>query len=200
MEDYRLDERERPERHPTAAKRLTEPPRRPISAGAGNCPAARSTDTGTVVAVQPPREARPHVVRSDDGGLRPPGKSAPGMGRRASLAGSFRFRGGKNRNVNTALPYPSAKFIPPAVKHSPHGPRSPAERWLRNHTYRQRPFNPSHLRLFHRRQVDGAWLGAASAFDDFADYPPAHTTRDFPAAKGVSRRKPFDINSFPASM
>ena len=38
MEDYRLDERERPERHPTAAKRLTEPPRRPISSRGGELP------------------------------------------------------------------------------------------------------------------------------------------------------------------
>jgi hypothetical protein len=38
MADYRLDEVEKPERHPEAVKRLTEPPRRPIS----NCPAASS--------------------------------------------------------------------------------------------------------------------------------------------------------------
>jgi hypothetical protein len=31
MHDYRLDEREQPERHPGAVKRLTEPPRRTVS-------------------------------------------------------------------------------------------------------------------------------------------------------------------------
>jgi hypothetical protein len=31
MHDYRLDEREQPERHPDAVKRLTEPPRRIVS-------------------------------------------------------------------------------------------------------------------------------------------------------------------------
>jgi hypothetical protein len=35
MHDYRLDEREQPERHPDAVKRLTEPQRRPISSRGG---------------------------------------------------------------------------------------------------------------------------------------------------------------------
>jgi hypothetical protein len=43
MEDYRLDERERPKRHPDAVKRLTEPPRRPISSRGGELP-GRKTD------------------------------------------------------------------------------------------------------------------------------------------------------------
>jgi hypothetical protein len=38
MHDYRLDEREQPERHPDAVKRLTEPPRRPISSWGGELP------------------------------------------------------------------------------------------------------------------------------------------------------------------
>jgi hypothetical protein len=33
MDDYRLDEREQPERHPDAVKRLIEPPRRAVSSG-----------------------------------------------------------------------------------------------------------------------------------------------------------------------
>ena len=44
MHDYRLDEVAKPERHPDAVKRLTEPPRRTVSARAANCPAARSMD------------------------------------------------------------------------------------------------------------------------------------------------------------
>src|SRR5208283_1188755 len=54
----------------------------------------------------------------------------------------------------TKTPPPS--FVPPAVKHSPHGPRSPAWRWLRNHACRRPSLNPVRLSLFHRRQVDGA--------------------------------------------
>src|SRR5271165_5935599 len=54
----------------------------------------------------------------------------------------------------TKTPPPS--FVPPAVKHSPHGPRSPAWRWLRNHACRRPSLNPSRLSLFHRRQLDGA--------------------------------------------
>ena len=38
MHDYRLDEREQPERHPDAVKRLTEPQRRPISSRGGELP------------------------------------------------------------------------------------------------------------------------------------------------------------------
>ena len=38
MADYRLDERETPDRHPAATKRLTEPPRRPIPSTAGELP------------------------------------------------------------------------------------------------------------------------------------------------------------------
>jgi hypothetical protein len=38
MEDYRLDERKHPERHPAATKRLTEPPHRPISSHGGELP------------------------------------------------------------------------------------------------------------------------------------------------------------------
>jgi len=38
MTDYRLDEVEKPERHPDAVKRLTEPPRRPISSRGGELP------------------------------------------------------------------------------------------------------------------------------------------------------------------
>jgi hypothetical protein len=41
---YRRDEREAPERHPDATKRLTEPPRRRYRAAEGNCPAARLMD------------------------------------------------------------------------------------------------------------------------------------------------------------
>src|SRR5712672_4048076 len=35
MHDYRLDEVEKPERHPVATKRLTEPPRQPVSSEGG---------------------------------------------------------------------------------------------------------------------------------------------------------------------
>ena len=38
MEDYRLDEREHPVGHPAAVRRLTEPPRRPISTSGGELP------------------------------------------------------------------------------------------------------------------------------------------------------------------
>jgi hypothetical protein len=38
MADYRLDEVEKPERHPDAVKRLTKPPRRPISSTGGELP------------------------------------------------------------------------------------------------------------------------------------------------------------------
>jgi hypothetical protein len=38
MHEYRLDEIERPGRHPAAVKRLTEPPRRAISIGRGELP------------------------------------------------------------------------------------------------------------------------------------------------------------------
>jgi hypothetical protein len=38
MADYRLDEVEKPERHLEAVKRLTEPPRRPISSRGGELP------------------------------------------------------------------------------------------------------------------------------------------------------------------
>ena len=38
MADYRFDEVEKPERHPDAVKRLTEPPRRPISSRDGELP------------------------------------------------------------------------------------------------------------------------------------------------------------------
>ena len=38
MADYRLDERETPDRHPAATKRLAEPPRPPISSTAGELP------------------------------------------------------------------------------------------------------------------------------------------------------------------
>ena len=38
MHDYRLDEREAPDRHPAATKRLTEPPRPPISRTGGELP------------------------------------------------------------------------------------------------------------------------------------------------------------------
>ena len=38
MHDYRPDEREQPERHPDAVKRLTESPRRAISIGEGELP------------------------------------------------------------------------------------------------------------------------------------------------------------------
>jgi hypothetical protein len=38
MADYRIDEVVKPERHPDAVKRLTEPPRRPISSRGGELP------------------------------------------------------------------------------------------------------------------------------------------------------------------
>src|SRR5271165_368615 len=56
--------------------------------------------------------------------------------------------------VQTKTPPPSS--VPPEAKRSPPGPRSPARRWLRNHAFPPPPLNPSRLRLFHRRQVDGA--------------------------------------------
>ena len=41
MHDYRLDEVEKPERHPVATKRLTEPPRQPVSSEGGELPGRR---------------------------------------------------------------------------------------------------------------------------------------------------------------
>ena len=38
MHDYRLDEVEKPERHPDAVRRLTEPLRRPVSNRGGELP------------------------------------------------------------------------------------------------------------------------------------------------------------------
>jgi hypothetical protein len=38
MHDYRLDEVEKPERHPAATKRFSEPPRRSISSQGGELP------------------------------------------------------------------------------------------------------------------------------------------------------------------
>ncbi len=38
MEDYRLDERPHPERHPAASKRLSEPSRRPPASPGGERP------------------------------------------------------------------------------------------------------------------------------------------------------------------
>jgi hypothetical protein len=38
MHDHRLDEREQPERHPDAVKRLTKPPRRTVSSTGGELP------------------------------------------------------------------------------------------------------------------------------------------------------------------
>ena len=38
LADYRLDERQDPERHPTALRRLTEPPRRPAPSRGGELP------------------------------------------------------------------------------------------------------------------------------------------------------------------
>jgi hypothetical protein len=38
MHDYRLDEVEKPDRHPDAVKRLTEPPRRTVSGTGGELP------------------------------------------------------------------------------------------------------------------------------------------------------------------
>jgi hypothetical protein len=38
MADYRLDEVEKPERHPDAVRRLTEPPRRTVSSTDGELP------------------------------------------------------------------------------------------------------------------------------------------------------------------
>ena len=43
MEDYRLDEIEKPARHPEAVRRLTAPPLRPISSRGGELP-GRKTD------------------------------------------------------------------------------------------------------------------------------------------------------------
>jgi hypothetical protein len=42
MTDYRLDEVEKPERHPDAVKRLTEPPQRSISSQGGELPGRKS--------------------------------------------------------------------------------------------------------------------------------------------------------------
>src|SRR5271165_2082847 len=69
----------------------------------------------------------------------------------------------------TKTPPPS--FVPPAVKHSPHGPRSPAWRWLRNHACRRPSLNPSRLSLFHRRQVDGASGGSHCPVDQWGTAP-----------------------------
>ncbi len=41
MHDYRLDEVEKPKRHPAATRRLTEPPRRPISSHGGELPGSK---------------------------------------------------------------------------------------------------------------------------------------------------------------
>jgi hypothetical protein len=38
MHDYRLGEVDKPERHPAATTRLTEPPRRPLSTDGGELP------------------------------------------------------------------------------------------------------------------------------------------------------------------
>ena len=38
MADYRIDEVEKPERHPDAVRRLTEPPRRSMSSRGGELP------------------------------------------------------------------------------------------------------------------------------------------------------------------
>jgi hypothetical protein len=38
MHDYRLDEVEKPKRHPDAVRRLTEPPRRTVSSAGGELP------------------------------------------------------------------------------------------------------------------------------------------------------------------
>jgi hypothetical protein len=38
MTDYRLDERQNPQRHPEATARLTAPPRRPITAAGDELP------------------------------------------------------------------------------------------------------------------------------------------------------------------
>jgi hypothetical protein len=38
MHDYRLDEVEKPKRHPDAVKRLTEPPRRTVLSAGGELP------------------------------------------------------------------------------------------------------------------------------------------------------------------
>src|SRR5712672_2381549 len=45
MAYYRLDEVEKPERHPDAVKRLTEPPRRPISSTGGELPGRKMDGT-----------------------------------------------------------------------------------------------------------------------------------------------------------
>src|SRR5271165_4027142 len=73
----------------------------------------------------------------------------------------------------TKTPPPS--FVPPAVKHSPHGPRSPAWRWLRNHACRRPSLNPSRLSLFHRRQVDDAVMDRAAWWQVLRDIPPLAT-------------------------
>jgi hypothetical protein len=52
----------------------------------------------------------------------------------------------------TETPPPSV--APPAVKHSPPGPKLPAWRWLRDHARRPPSLNPSRLPLFRQRQVD----------------------------------------------
>jgi hypothetical protein len=46
MHDYRLDEREQPERHPDTVKRLTEPPRRTVSIAGGELPDRAMQDIG----------------------------------------------------------------------------------------------------------------------------------------------------------
>src|SRR3954454_21349448 len=51
---------------------------------------------------------------------------------------------------------PPPSFMPPALRHLPPGPRSPAWRWLRNDARRSSSLNLSRLPLFHRRQVDCA--------------------------------------------
>src|SRR5712672_3663654 len=45
MADYRLDEVEKPERHPDAVKRLTEPPRRTVSSTGGELPGRKMDGT-----------------------------------------------------------------------------------------------------------------------------------------------------------
>jgi hypothetical protein len=44
MADYRIDKVEKPEHHPDAVKRLTDPPRRPIANQGGKRP-GRKTDS-----------------------------------------------------------------------------------------------------------------------------------------------------------
>src|SRR5271165_7291537 len=84
----------------------------------------------------------------------------------------------------TKTPPPS--FVPPAVKHSPHGPRSPAWRWLRNHACRRPSLNPSRLSLFHRRQVDDAVMDRAAWWQVLRDIPPL-ATRAKDIHRGASR-------------